>query len=100
MVAISECEEVRKLEQSVPSKHQNSANWFESSADNSDLPFQQSIGSPGHNLHEACRSSTASSAGFDHFDVYNKLTKKGWKKSADCSICDTTQNMEPCVPDM
>jgi hypothetical protein len=99
-VATSEREEVRNLEQSVSSEDQeNSPDWFESSADNSD--------SPGRNLHEACCSLTArtasrndSSSWFDNLDVCNKLTKKQVKKNANCSICDRTQNMEPCMSDI
>jgi hypothetical protein len=108
MGATSECEEVRNLEQPVSPEHQgNSTDWFESSADNSDSPVQQSIGSSGHNLHEAFCSLTTSTTStndscalFSHSNAYNKLMKKRWKKNADCSICDRTQNMEPCMPDI
>ncbi|XP_033607789.1 uncharacterized protein LOC111865494 isoform X3 [Cryptotermes secundus] len=107
MDATSECEEVRNLEQPVSSEHQgNSTDWFESSTDNSDSPVQES-GSSGHDLHEACCSLTASTistddscAMFSHSNAYKKLRKKRWKETADCSICDRTQNMEPCMPDI
>jgi hypothetical protein len=107
MVATSQCEDVRNLEQSVSSEHQgNSADWFESSTDNSDSPVQQSVGSPEHNMHEACCSVTASttsttdsSAMFGNSNASNKLIKKRWKRNTYCSICDRTQNMEPCMPD-
>lgn len=92
----------------MSSEHQeNSVDLFESSAGNSDSPVQQSVGSREHTLQEACCTLTASTASindshdvFDPSDVNNSLTEEGWKEHSDCSVCDISQYIEPCMPDI